>query len=378
MDTAQHFLEIEEELLSESNDDLFNITSFGADMTFRELVTMYDDEDLQKPELQRNYVWTKLEASRFIDSILLGLPVPSIFLAKEENEKLLIVDGYQRIMTVHDFMHGIFSTDNNSFVLSNSIAINSRWRNKTFVQLTSDEQRRLKTTTIHSIIFQQRHPINDNGMYQIFERINTSGKTLKPQEIRNCIYQGSFNKLLIRLNSNSSWRQIVGLVKPDQRMYDLELILRFFAFCDFVTSSERNSSQINLINYLNKYMGEHHNDSDISLQTYESRFTKTMEFINVNLNVKAFRQLSKKTNKFTKNIQPAVFDAVAVATDFFLRTSAEQPINGSDICLLEKYENLLENEEFSNATIKQTTNVNNIKKRIEIACNILYGAAYEW
>ncbi|MGL4209252.1 MAG: DUF262 domain-containing protein, partial [Candidatus Adiutrix sp.] len=73
---------IKNEQQSYSNDDLFNITSWGADLSFREIISMYEDEELLKPDLQRKYVWTPDEASRFIDSILLGLPVPSIFLSK--------------------------------------------------------------------------------------------------------------------------------------------------------------------------------------------------------------------------------------------------------------------------------------------------------
>lgn len=69
--------------------------SWGADLSFRELMNMYEDDELMKPELQRNYVWDKKKASRFIESILLGLPVPSIFLAKLPNEKKLIIDGYK-------------------------------------------------------------------------------------------------------------------------------------------------------------------------------------------------------------------------------------------------------------------------------------------
>lgn len=78
-----------------SDDSLFNISSWGADLTFRELISMYEENELVKPELQRKYVWDKSEASRFIESILLGLPVPSIFLAQSGSQKL-IVDGYQR------------------------------------------------------------------------------------------------------------------------------------------------------------------------------------------------------------------------------------------------------------------------------------------
>ena len=117
--------EIKEETTSYSDDSLFNITSFGTDMSFRELITMYEEGDLEKPEMQRNYVWNKNEASRFIDSVLLGLPVPSIFLAKTDDEKRLIVDGYQRIMTVYDYVkRGVFGGDGKSFALSNSENIN--------------------------------------------------------------------------------------------------------------------------------------------------------------------------------------------------------------------------------------------------------------
>lgn len=192
-----------------SDDSLFNISSWGADLSFRELIAMYEEEELVKPELQRKYVWDKLEASRFIESILMGLPVPSIFLAQSGSQKL-IVDGYQRIMTVHDYIHGIFGADNKPFRLSNSEKINVRWRNKSFAELTNDEQRKIRSTTIHAIIFEQKKPENgDTSLYQIFERINTSGRTLNSQEIRNCVYQGTFNKLLFELNENPTWRNSI-------------------------------------------------------------------------------------------------------------------------------------------------------------------------
>lgn len=111
LDAPPEYLDIpaEEQKDFYSDDDLFKIQSWGADLSFRELISRYDEDELIKPELQRHYVWDKSEASRFIDSILLGLPVPSVFLAKTKNEKLLIVDGYQRLMTVRDYVKpGLF------------------------------------------------------------------------------------------------------------------------------------------------------------------------------------------------------------------------------------------------------------------------------
>lgn len=238
--------EIKEEMDGYSDDSLFNITSFGTDMTFRELITMYEEGDLEKPEMQRNYVWNKNEASRFIDSVLLGLPVPSIFLAKTKDEKRLIVDGYQRIMTVYDYVQrGIFGGDGKSFALSNSEIINKRWRGKTFQELQPEEKRRIRNFPIHAIVFEQKEPQDDTGMYQIFERINTGGRTLKPQEIRNCVYHGDFNKLLVELNKNANWRKIYNDGVEDTRMADIELILRMFAFGYIYSQEEIQQKQIN-------------------------------------------------------------------------------------------------------------------------------------
>ena len=150
--------ETAEELMEYSDDDLYNINSWGADLSFREIITMYEDEELLKPELQKKYVWTRTEASRFIDSILLGLPVPSVFFAKEQNETMLIIDGFQRIMTVYDYVKGIFSGDGKIFKLSNTENINARWRGKAFAELDIEEKRRIRNTTINAIIFEQKHP----------------------------------------------------------------------------------------------------------------------------------------------------------------------------------------------------------------------------
>jgi len=195
-----------------SNNDLYNISSWGADLSFRELITMYDENELLKPELQRKYVWDKVEASRFIESLLLGLPVPSIFLANTTDENKLIIDGFQRIMTVYDYVKGFWSKDKKVFKLSNSEKINDKWRGKAFVELDDQEQKRIRSTTIHAIIFEQKSPKEDDtSLFQIFERINTSGRTLFPQEIRNCVYQGVFNDLLFDLNKNTNWRILYGL-----------------------------------------------------------------------------------------------------------------------------------------------------------------------
>lgn len=361
---------INDEQETYSDDSLYNITSFGTDMTFREIMSMYVEGDIEKPELQRKYVWTKKEASRFIDSILLGLPVPSIFLAKTSESKLLIVDGYQRIMTVHDYIDGKFSGDGSLFRLTNSEIIHSQWRGKSYSELTEPQKRALRMYTIHAIVFEQKHPQNDTGMYQIFERINTGGQPLKPQEIRNCVYHGKFNSMLTDLNHDDNWRKIVGSEKEDSRMLDIELILRFFAF-NGLREKHFDVIQINLIKYLNDYMSEHNSIDDFEREQNEKLFRSTMSFLFNQLGSNCFRTCKNKDGRisWSKKVNPVVMDAVSVATII----AKENNCIDDQMNYANKYIELLQNPDFISVTKSHTTKIDNINKRVELAAAIIYG-----
>lgn len=370
-----NFIEIVEgETTSYSNDDLYNITSWGADFSFREIIERYNDGEIIKPELQRKYVWNKHEASRFIDSILLGLPVPAVFFAKQEDESMLIVDGYQRIMSVRDFIRGQFSGDDSSFRLSTQEDINSRWRGMSFSELDVMEQRRLKNTTIHTIIFEQKQPCDDTGMYQIFERINTGGRVLKPQEIRNCVYRGEFNNKLFILNKDDVWRTIIGNKREDNRMADLELILRFFAMKDIHIRKESKAKQINLVKYLNDYMNDTKKQSSEFITEYSKQFITMIHKAHEIFGDDVFRKYNKTTDRFTKKLNPAVYDAISVALDNAIKKKTICP--DRDYKML--YKKLFSNVEFKKATTNRTTNIDNIKKRISKASEIVFGIEYEW
>lgn len=345
-----------------SDDSLFNISSWGADLTFRELISMYEEDELIKPELQRKYVWDKNEASRFIESLLLGLPVPSIFLAQSGSQKL-IVDGYQRIMTVYDYVRGVFSADQKSFKLSNTERINKRWRNKTFAELTLDDQRQIRSYTIHAIIFEQKKPADDTSLYQIFERINTSGKSLNAQEIRNCVYQGTFNKMLFELNENVTWRALFGTASADNRMRDMECILRYFVMKS--DSVKNNSSKrISLKKELNDFMGQHRHDSEEEISVFKRDFVETIEVIYQTLGENAFRNF---TTRYSKKFHPAIYDAIMVAYHDRLKLGEVISFVGE-----EKHKMLVTDDEFKNAVTKHTTDTDNIRKRIDIASSILF------
>jgi hypothetical protein len=356
-----------------SDDDLFKISSWGADLSFRELISRYDENELVKPELQRFYVWDKSEASRFIDSILLGLPVPSIFLAKTQTEKLLIIDGYQRLMTVRDYVKGIFSKDKSVFKLSKTEKIHSRWRGKAFLELEDEEQRRIRNTTIHAIIFMQQHPIDgDTSLFQVFERINSSGRTLLPQEIRNCVSQGPINSLLFELNTNKKWRLLWGNETHDERMRDLEYILRFFALSDErIISAIEAPASISLKKYLNQYM-DLKNKSEY-MQSFKERFTLCVDYAYEHFGIGAFHNISQsETTKLVEKFSPTVFDSVLIAIDIALRNgNAAKLKDGLEGKRLEKLKDPL----FQKLLSQETMRVPNIRKRVNEMFTALFGAA---
>ena len=369
----QKIIDIVDETIDYSDDSLFNINSWGADLSFRELIMMYENDELIKPELQRKYVWSKEEASKFVDSLLLGLPVPSIFLAKVGDQKL-IIDGYQRLMTVYDYVKGTFSGDNSVFKLTNSDAIHRRWRGKTFMQLPKDEQRRIQSTTIHAIIFEQKHPANDSGMYKIFERINTSGRNLKPQEIRNCVYHGALNTALMQANEHPTWRSLWGSAASDSRMSDIEFILRFMTMNALLTKGT-DARQISLKKELNLFMSINATTEEEQIEAYISEFKLVSDTIWAALGKNAFRNLTKATEqkpvqKFSPAIHPAIFDAVTVATAQVLRSGNEAAIGN---CNETNYRALLNNTSFIDCITVRTTNTEKILRRVELARNTLFG-----
>lgn len=371
-DVIQHIREESED--SYSDDSLFHIKSWGADLSFRELVQRYEDNELVKPELQRHYVWDRTEASRFIDSLLLGLPVPSIFLAQTKDEKLLIVDGYQRIMTVYDYIRGIFSKDERVFRLARSDKINHRWRGKAFSELGEVEQRRIRNTTIHAIIFIQQQPDDDDtSLFQIFERINTSGRALLSQEIRNCVAQGKFNNLLLQLNLDVKWRRLFGLSEPDSRMRDTEFILRFFALSSHDFKGDRRE-KISLKRYLDIYMKNHSNPVEEEIEIMRDRFTNAVELIYDCFGASAFHNVSpKEPTRLVTKFSPTIYDSIMIATDYVIgKGHFSMPSNPE-----ETRRGLLLDPDYKSAIGMETMTRDSINTRISKACMGLYSESYE-
>ena len=170
----------------------YNLNYYGADYPVDSLVKRMQEEEFISPDFQRKYVWSLKEASKFIESLLIGLPVPSIFLAKDKySSKLIVIDGQQRLRTLQYFFEGKLP-DGREFKLKNVI---DEIEGKTYQDLSSEDRFNFHNTIIHCLIVSENE--KSNGIFYLFERLNTTGNPLTNQEVRNAIYHGEFNNLLL-------------------------------------------------------------------------------------------------------------------------------------------------------------------------------------
>lgn len=328
----------------------YAITSYGADYDVNSIVKRVNKGTIIVPPFQRKYVWNLSQASKFIESLILGLPVPGIFLSKEKDSaKYLIVDGQQRIQTLQKFYDGIFN--GKEFALT---GVQKDLESKTYKTLSIDDQTRLDDSIIRATIIKQDTANDNDSSYTIFERLNNISRTpLRPQEIRACIFYGAFNEYLSKCTENDSWRLIYG--KPNTRMKEEELILRFFALY-----YEHPKYQKPLKTFLNSFISRNRDFGIHEENKLNNLFIPTVEFIADSLGKDAFRP--------DRALNAAVFDSVMIAT-------ANYVIEESDNLDKEKYKKsyykLLENEEFKAHITRGTSDENSVSKRIGLAIHYL-------
>lgn len=179
-----------------------------------------------QPDFQRQYVWDASKASKLIESAILQIPLPIIYLSEEQDGKEYVIDGQQRLTSFFSFIDGAFP-DGKQFKLSGLIVC-SELNGKKFSELTEELQDKVRYYKIRAITFQKDS--SENLKFEIFERLNTGSVQLNDQELRNCLYRGNFNVALKEMAADPDFMYICGLKSPDKRMKDKELVLRFCAF----------------------------------------------------------------------------------------------------------------------------------------------------
>ena len=332
----------------------YQITTYPADFTLEVLHNKWKEREILIPDFQRKFVWKLVQASKLIESFLIGLPVPAVFLYTErKSQKFFVIDGQQRLKSIFYFFEGYFGPETEGsrrvFRLT-GLSQESPYSGKLFEELRDEDRRKLKNAVLRSFVVQQLDPADDTSMYHIFERLNTGGTLLTNQEIRNCVYHGSFIGFLDKINNYPAWRTILGKKELDSRRKDIELMVRFFAMRDFAAYKKP------MKDFLSKFMKKNRNQSPETLETTMIMFKKTCDAIIYSLGEKPFH--------IRAGLNAAVFDAVMTA---FSKNYDSIP---NDI--KERYSSLIKNEKFDQKTRNATTDVDTIQERFQLAEEILF------
>lgn len=331
----------------------YDITSYGVDFDVDGLVRRIQKGDIYVPNFQRKFIWDITKSSKFIESILLDLPVPGIFLAQErKNKKMFIVDGQQRLLSLYYFFNGHFGNDNaKAFELKN---VQRYYEGKTYEMLEYKDKNTLKDGLIHATVIKENSHTNPDAVFHIYERLNSGGEKLKPQEVRVAVYHGSFIDNIKKLNETTSfWRQIYGDIDP--QMKDQELIIGFFALLEDYQNYNR-PMKIFINNFVNK------NRDNESLGEYSKLFIKCCNLFNNAVNdEKPFRRRIEKPRFNT-----AFFEAAMVGLAMRIKEKGEPNLN----IVTNAYESLIENKDFDTAISHPTDDEKAVKQRISMAVEI--------
>lgn len=325
------------------------ISSYGADYIVSVIVDRLKKHKFIIPEFQREFVWNKARSSQFIESLIIGLPVPGIFLYRgEDSPVLMVIDGLQRLRTLQMFYEGTFSKGDSQtkFAL---VSVQKSLLGKTFDELDSDDKDRLDDAIIHATIIKQDEPEDGlSSLFNIFQRINTGGMNLYPQEIRKAIFhKGNFVDLLQELNETESWRTIFG--SRHSRLKDQELILRFLSLYFGKPYSEP------MLKFLNDFLSQNNKLDDESKILYKQIFAQTINIVCDSIGEDAFKP--------ERALNAAVFDSVMVGIAKRLESG---PITETQ-SLKKAYRNLLLSKDFENAYKTATTNTKNVSDRIALS-----------
>ncbi|MGH1396345.1 MAG: DUF262 domain-containing protein [Trichormus sp.] len=317
------------------SDERRRLSSDRLDISFGELINLYkNDELIIRPEYQRLFRWSETQKTALIESILLSIPIPPIFVAEDKNGVWELVDGLQRVSTFISFFgelkgdgweinhqeedvnssveEGEEIEEENGEVTEEEKTIN-KWtlqegglvnslRGFNVDTLPTNLKINLKRAVCRVEIL--RGESSTSMKYELFKRLNSGGSKLTPQEIRNAIYRGvdpRLNELLLKISQNEVFKALTQLSRGKlNELYDQELVLRFFAFYQNAENVNENMEK-----FLNEFMEKTVKNADFDYNNYESLIIKVLELINKIGDNKIFRN---EGNLFV----PAYFEGILI------------------------------------------------------------------
>ncbi len=362
----------------------YDLTASPNDFNINTLFDFITKGVVKIPGFQRNYVWDLKRASKLIESIILGLPIPQIFLYEEARNRFLVIDGQQRLMSIYYFklqrfprdekrveLRRIFDEegiiperllhDDHYFVkfnlsLPEKLPLQRNKLNGLNYSTLGESQMAFDLRPIRNIIIKQLAPKDgDSAKYEIFYRLNSGGVNLAPQEIRMSIYYSDFYSMLYRLNLEDAWRRLLGLPEPDLRMKDVEFLVRGFAML-----FKGDSYSPSMVKFLNTFSKE---AKEFSLQQVEYFRALLNSFLTscMDLSEESFQS---SLNRFSITIFEAVFAAVCKTAyaESRLVTGKIDP---------ESVSRLKNDQQFLAAAARTTTTRKNVDVRLKRAKELI-------
>lgn len=332
-----------------------SLSTDRLDMSFGEIMSMYErSEIIIDPDFQRLFRWDTYQKTRFIESILIGIPVPPIFVAEDESGRWELVDGLQRISTIFSFF-GILRTlpDKNNWIMTKG-DIAGDLENLACKDLPLKFQLNIKRASCRVEIIKWNSAFDMR--YELFNRLNTGGSELTDQEIRNAIFRGvskEFNSFLRRC---SILPEFIAIIQPTERqleqLYMDELVLRFCSLYDYKEELSDNISQ-----HMTAYMKIAVSNPE-NIATLENAFLETLKIL---------APIGKDVFRGSNNVfSTSLYDCVTIGISKYLaRYSKER----TDI-VIKKIEELKASDNFRKASGSASASKSRILRRIEVADEI--------
>ncbi|MFF9001613.1 DUF262 domain-containing protein [Streptomyces achromogenes] len=354
---------------------------FGADFDVAGLVRRLKDEDIVIPRFddedeedyeteidpfQRAKVWSNARMETFIESLLLGWPVPSIFLVVESDERYLVLDGQQRLTALRHFFEG-FYPNGQPFILQNVV---KHLQGKSYDSLSRPEKRKLDNTFIQATVVQPKGTGGANAVYSLFGRLNSGGVTLTSQEVRVALYMGDATEWIRELNRDVSWRALFGKKSP--RLKDHELILRSLALREALsgmkdkwpTGLDAGTYSPPMAGFLNGFLSRNRNLEGLNKEELGEAFSTACRLL-VESDSNALR--------YQKTINAAHVDAILAS---MMELCLEGAAPGAHH-IKKAIQKLRENGTYRACITRSTSHSDSVRERLRIAYLTLGGSASE-
>lgn len=365
--------------------DEYDITASPNDFNVMTLHSFVESGVLRIPGFQRNFVWDLTRASKLIESLILGLPVPQLFLYEQERNNFLVIDGQQRLMSIYYFIKKRFPRRGKRVELRRIFERNGGIPNEvlhddTYFQPFNlrlperlpDRRNKFKglnyTTLgeyktqfdlrpIRNVVVRQNRPSgDDSAVYEVFNRLNSGGVNLRPQEIRTSMYHSNFYEMLYNINGATDWRRLLQSDTPDLHMKDIEILLRGFALL-----VEGRKYAPSMVKFLNQFSEKCKRVNSERIDYLRNLFGSFLDACS-SLSGDAF--INKKNRRFNVALYEATF-AAASEKAFAEGRLIEGTLDPERICALEN------DDEFVESSQKGTTRTVNVEKRLNRARTIV-------